>query len=92
MKIDVEHVAHLSRLALSEEERERFGAQLASILDYVEKLKELDTSGVEPTSHVIEMSNVMREDALRPPLPRDEALMNAPDGTEEFYRVPKIIE
>ena len=92
MKIDVEYIAHLARLRLSQEEKEKFGAQLSSILTYVEKLNELDTSGVEPTSHVLAMANVMREDALRPSLPTDEALLNAPDRTDDFYRVPKIIE
>jgi aspartyl-tRNA(Asn)/glutamyl-tRNA(Gln) amidotransferase subunit C len=92
MKIDVEHIAHLAKLRLSEEEEDTFGAQLSSILAYVEKLNELDTSGAEPTSHVLAMSNVMREDILRPSLPTDEALLNAPDRTDNFYRVPKIIE
>ena len=92
MKIDVEHIAHLARLRLSQEEKEKFGAQLSSILTYVEKLNELDTSGVEPTSHVLAIGNVMREDALRPSLPTDEALLNAPDRADSFYRVPKIIE
>lgn len=92
MKIEVEHIAHLSRLSISEKEKEKFSQQLGSILGYVKKLDELDASGIEPTSHVIEMSNVMREDSLKPSLSKDEALMNAPDRTGDFYRVPKIIE
>lgn len=92
MKIEVEHIALLARLSVSEQEKEKFSQQLGGILDYVKKLDELDTSGIEPTSHVIEMSNVMREDKLRPSLSKDEALMNAPDRTGDFYRVPKIIE
>lgn len=92
MKIEVEHIALLARLSVSEQEKEKFSQQLGGILDYVKKLDELDTSGIEPTSHVIEMSNVMREDNLRPSLSKDEALMNAPDRTGDFYRVPKIIE
>jgi aspartyl-tRNA(Asn)/glutamyl-tRNA(Gln) amidotransferase subunit C len=92
MKLDVEHIAHLARLRLSEAEKEKFGAQLSSILAYVEKLNELDTSGVEPTSHVLAIGNVMRDDALRPSLSADEALLNAPDRADNFYRVPKIIE
>lgn len=92
MKINVEHVAHLARLRLSEEEKEKFGVQLSSILAYVEKLDELDTSGVEPTSHVLTIDNVMREDGLSPSLSADEALLNAPDRADNFYRVPKIIE
>jgi len=92
MKIDVEHIAHLAKLRLSEEEEDTFGAQLSGILAYVEKLNELDTSGAEPTSHVLALGNVMREDILRPSLPTDEALLNAPDRADNFYRVPKIIE
>lgn len=92
MNISTEHLGRLARLALTEEERTLFEGQLDSILKYMEKLNELDTSGIEPTSHVIDMSNVMREDAARPSLDREDALMNAPDRTEAFYRVPKIIE
>lgn len=89
---EVDHVARLARLHFSEEEAERFREQLSAILTYVEKLGELDTTGVEPTSHVLPIRNVFREDAVLPSLPREEALVNAPDRTEEFYRVPKIIE
>lgn len=92
MTLPVEHIAHLARLSLSERERVKFSNQLGSILDYVAKLNELETSGIEATSHVLEMSNVMREDALRASLPAGEALMNAPDRSAQFYRVPKIIE
>lgn len=90
--MDVEHIALLARLSLTEEERERFGSQLSSILSYVGKLNEIDTSGIEPASHVLEMKNIMREDELRPSLPVEDALMNAPDRSGNFYRVPKIIE
>lgn len=92
MKIDVEHIAHLARLTLSGEEAEKFGQQLGSILSYVEKLGELDTSGIEPTSHTLAAGNVMREDMTRPSLPTDSALANAPDRSNDFYRVPRIIE
>ncbi len=92
MKIDVEHIAHLARLRLSVEEKEKFAAQLTDILQYVEKLGELDTSGIEPTSHVLAIGNVMRDDTLGTSLSEDEALMNAPDKTEHLYRVPRIIE
>lgn len=92
MKLDVERIAQLARLALTDSEREKFATQLASILSYVEKLKELDTSGVEPTSHVVAIGNVMRVDKVSPSLAKDVALMNAPDKTGDFYRVPKIIE
>ena len=91
-KEEVEHVAKLARLAVTEEEKERYSQQLSNILTYIEKLKELDTSKVDPTSHVLPMKNVFREDEVRPSLPREEILKNAPDRTEEFFRVPKIIE
>lgn len=89
---DVHHIARLSRLSLSETETATYGDQLNAIIAYVEQLNNLDTSAVEPTSHVIPLRNVTREDSVRPSLPREEALRNAPDATERFYRVPKIIE
>ena len=88
----VEHVAKLARLAISEEEKALFGRQLSSILTYVEALNRVDTAHVEPTSHVIPMQNVLREDEVKPSLPRDAALGNAPDADEGCFRVPKIIE
>ena len=91
-KEEIEHIAMLARLSLTEEEKELFGAQLRSILDYMEKLNELDTEHIEPTSHVLSISNVMREDAPGDSIPREDALANAPDKTDKFYRVPKIIE
>jgi aspartyl-tRNA(Asn)/glutamyl-tRNA(Gln) amidotransferase subunit C len=89
---DVEHVARLARLALTEAEIERMREQLNGILAYIEKLNELDTSGVEPTAHAVPLLNVMRDDAPGPCLPREEALANAPDRAGEFFRVPRIIE
>lgn len=91
-KEEIEHIASLARLYLSEEEKELFGSQLSSILDYIGKLNELDTKDIEPTSHVLPLSNVMRDDIPRPSIPRKDALMNAPDRTNKFFRVPKIIE
>ncbi len=91
-KKEIEHIASLARLHLSEEEKELFGSQLSSILEYMEKLNELDTKDIEPTSHVLPLSNVMKDDMLMPSIPREEALMNAPDHTDKFFRVPKIIE
>jgi aspartyl-tRNA(Asn)/glutamyl-tRNA(Gln) amidotransferase subunit C len=88
---DVEHVAALARLSFSEEEKQRLTAQLNEILRYMELLNTLDTSNVEPLSHVIELQNVFREDVLRASLPREEALKNAPSHDEEFFRVPKVI-
>jgi aspartyl-tRNA(Asn)/glutamyl-tRNA(Gln) amidotransferase subunit C len=89
---DIEHIAMLARLSLTEEEKELFGVQLSRILDYMETLNELDTENIEPTSHVISLNNVMRDDAPRDSIPREDALSNAPDRTDQFYRVPKIIE
>jgi len=89
---EVEHVAKLARLALREEEVERLTRQLSDILTYVEKLNELDTKDVEPTSHVLPVRNVLREDEVSGSIDRGKALVNAPDRTEEFFRVPKVIE
>lgn len=89
---EIEHIAMLARLRLTGDEKELFGAQLSSILGYMEKLDELDTKDIEPTSHVLSLNNVMREDAVAPSLLREDALLNAPSHTEKFYRVPKIIE
>jgi aspartyl-tRNA(Asn)/glutamyl-tRNA(Gln) amidotransferase subunit C len=88
----VEHVAKLARLAISEEEQALFSRQLSSILTYVETLNRVDTAQVEPTSHVIPMQNVLREDTAKASLSRDEALANAPDADQGCFRVPKIIE
>ncbi len=87
-----QHIAKLSRLALSENEADTFSGQLNSIIEYVEQLNKLDTGAVDPTSHVLPLKNVMRDDIPAASLPREEALKNAPDATEKFYRVPKIIE
>ena len=89
---DVEHVARLARLALTHTELERMREQLNGILAYIEKLNELDTLDVEPTSHAVPLVNVMRDDEAGPCLLRDEALANAPDRAGEFFRVPRIIE
>jgi aspartyl-tRNA(Asn)/glutamyl-tRNA(Gln) amidotransferase subunit C len=88
---DVEHIAKLSRLEFTDEEKIRFTDQLNQILDYIEKLNELDTTNVEPLSHVIELKNVFREDEVVPSIRQEEALKNAPSRTEKFFRVPKVI-
>ena len=88
---DVEYVAALARLSFSEEEKQKLTSQLNEILHYMEQLNTLDTDSVEPLSHVIELQNVFRQDELRPSLPREEALKNAPSHTEEFFKVPKVI-
>ena len=89
---EVEHVARLARLALSHDEKERMRQQLDRILGYIAKLNELDTEGVEPTSHAIRVVNVMREDEERPSFPPEAMLANAPERAGEFFRVPRIIE
>ena len=90
-KKDVEYIAGLAKLTFKEEELEKFTGQLNEILAYVEKLNELDTTNVEPLSHPIEGSNVFREDVVKPSLDREEALRNAPDRSELFFKVPKVI-
>ena len=89
---DVDHVARLARLALTDAELEKMREQLNGILSYIEKLNALDTASVEPTSHAVPVVNVMRDDEPGECLPRDEALRNAPDRAGEFFRVPRIIE
>jgi aspartyl-tRNA(Asn)/glutamyl-tRNA(Gln) amidotransferase subunit C len=89
---DVEHVARLARLELSAAEKERMRTELDGILSYIDKLRALDTAGVEPTSHAVPLTNVMRDDAEVASLPQDEMLANAPDRHGEMFRVPKIIE
>ena len=88
---EVLHVANLSRLSLLPEEIELFTRQLNDILAYVEKLQELDTTGVEPLAHVIPVFNVFREDVVKEGLSRDTALSNAPAREEGAFVVPRII-
>jgi aspartyl-tRNA(Asn)/glutamyl-tRNA(Gln) amidotransferase subunit C len=91
-KKDVEHVARLARVALTEEEKEKFTVQLGNILGHIEKLKELDTSKVGPTAHPFFVHTVWREDRLEPFADREGILKNAPDREEIFFKVPKVIE
>ncbi|MEM9244898.1 MAG: Asp-tRNA(Asn)/Glu-tRNA(Gln) amidotransferase subunit GatC [Cyanobacteria bacterium P01_F01_bin.153] len=88
---EVRKVALLSRIALTDDEEERFAAQLNDILDYVEQLNELDVEGVEPTTRAIDVSNVMRQDAHSTYENREGLLNNAPDRDEDFFKVPKIL-
>ena len=88
---DVRKVAYLARLRFSPEEEERLIAQLNRILDYIAQLNELDTAEVEPTSHVLPLTNAFREDEAKPPMSRDELLSNAPSHDGKFFRVPKVI-
>ncbi|MBI2162112.1 MAG: Asp-tRNA(Asn)/Glu-tRNA(Gln) amidotransferase subunit GatC [Candidatus Rokubacteria bacterium] len=89
---DVEHVARLARLELGDAEIERMREQLNAILGYIDKLRELDVTNVEPTSHAVPLVNVMREDEVVPCLSQDQMLANAPDRVGELFRVPRIIE
>ena len=82
------HVARLSRLRLTDEEVEKMSRELSGILDHIEKIGELDLEDVEPTSHVIQLENVLREDIPRPSWPRDRMLENAPDVAAGGFRVP----
>ena len=91
-RAEVEHVARLARLSLTDDELERMRKELDAILAYIDKLKTLDIDGVEPTSHAVPLVNVMRGDTVLPCLPQAEALANAPDRAAEFFRVPRIIE
>ena len=89
---DVKYVAHLARLKLSPEVEQKLGAQLGDILGYIEKLKEVDVSGVEPTAHAFPLVNVTRPDEVRPSLSNEEALRNAPAHANGLFMVPKIVE
>jgi aspartyl-tRNA(Asn)/glutamyl-tRNA(Gln) amidotransferase subunit C len=90
--MDIHHVAKLARLELTDKETVLFAQQMGDIIDYINKLNELDTSTIEPTAHVVPMVNVFRDDILKPSLPKDKALQNAPSKTEDFYKVPRILE
>jgi aspartyl-tRNA(Asn)/glutamyl-tRNA(Gln) amidotransferase subunit C len=90
--MEIEHIALLARLKLSESEKELFSKQVGKIIEYMDKLNVLDTSNVEPTAHVLPIKNIFREDELRDSLPPAKALQNAPARSDNFYKVPKIIE
>lgn len=89
---DVEHVAKLARLHLTDEEREMFTEQLNAILQYAEKLNELDTDNIAPTTHVLHLSNVMRDDVVEESLPLDKVFRNAPDEEDGQFKVPAVLE
>jgi aspartyl-tRNA(Asn)/glutamyl-tRNA(Gln) amidotransferase subunit C len=92
VKIDVKYVAHLARISLSPDEEKKIGDQLGHILSYIEKLKEVDVSGVEPTAHAFPLVNVSRADEVQPSLTQEEALKNAPAQANGLFIVPKIVE
>ena len=89
---DVRHMAQLARLDFSEDEEAQMADELSQILDYVDKLDELDTSGVPPMSHVLDVTNVFRPDAVEQRIDRAQALELAPEADDEYVRVPKVIE
>ena len=89
---EVEHVAHLGRIELTGDEAERFTSQLGQILSYFEKLAQVDTTGIEPTRHAVDLANAFRDDAVKPSYDSPTALANAPDRDGPFFKVPKIIE
>lgn len=89
---EVDHIALLSRLELTPQERERAATELTQILSSFEKLNELDTQNVEPTSHVFPLQNVLREDVARPGLTPAAALQNAPEAAADMFQVPRVVE
>lgn len=94
MQLDRQQVAHVARLAriqLNEVDLQRLTGDLAQIIAYIEQLDELDTAGVEPMAHAVDMANVFADDELAASLPRDEALANAPKHDGEFFRVPAVL-
>lgn len=90
--MDIEKVARLARLELSEEEKKTFGNQLEQVLTYMEQLNRIDTAGVEPTSHAIPIQNAFREDKVRPSFGREDVLGIAPEEEDGHFKVPRIIE
>jgi aspartyl-tRNA(Asn)/glutamyl-tRNA(Gln) amidotransferase subunit C len=92
VEIDVKYVARLARLSLTPDEEQKISAQLCNILGYIEKLKEVDITGVEPTAHAFPLVNVTRPDEVRPSLSNEDALRNAPAKANGLFMVPKIVE
>ncbi|RPI05358.1 MAG: Asp-tRNA(Asn)/Glu-tRNA(Gln) amidotransferase subunit GatC [Ignavibacteriae bacterium] len=88
---DVEHIAMLAKLEFTDVEKEKFTHQMNQILEYMDQLNTLDTSMIEPLSHVIELSNVFRPDEIKPGVSTEDALKNAPARNEQFFKVPKVI-
>ena len=88
---DVEHIAKLAKLEFTDAEKEKFTHRMNQILEYMDQLNSLDTSNVEPLSHVIELSNVFRADEVKPGVTTEEALKNAPEKNDKFFKVPKVI-
>lgn len=91
-KDDVKYIANLARLKLSDKETEYFTGQLSSIISYIDQLKEVDTSSIEPTTHAMPLHNVFREDRAKPALKAEDVLKNAPEKENNLFKVPRIIE
>ena len=91
-QLDIDYVAHLARIALTDAEKQKFAHQLGDVLQYVEKLKEVDVTGVEPTAHAFEVVNVWQADEPRAPLTPEAALRNAPAVRDQMIVVPKVID
>ena len=91
-KEQVKHVAHLARLSVTEEDVEQFTEQLDAIISFAEQLNELDTEGIEPTTHVLDVKNVLRDDVVKESLPIEAVLKNAPDEQDGQVKVPSILE
>lgn len=89
---DVRYVANLARLQLSDEETRRLKKDMNRILEYMKKLEELDTDGIEPLEHVTDLNVALRKDRAEVPLPHEDALKNAPDADSDYFRVPRVIE
>ena len=88
---DVEHIAKLARLQLTEEEVKRFQIELGKIIEYFDQLKKLDTENVPPMTHAVPLENVLREDQVKESLLQEEALQNAPEKKESYFQVPKVV-
>jgi len=89
---DVRHIAKLARLRFSDDGEAKMADEMGQILDYVDKLNELDTTGVPPMSHVLDIHNVFREDEVEQRIDHEDALRNAPDADSDYFRVPKVID
>jgi len=88
---EVEHIAKLARLQLTDEEKKRFQVELGKILEYFDQLKKLDTENVPPMTHAVPIENVLREDQVKPSLPAEGALQNTPEKKDSYFQVPKVV-
>jgi len=89
---EINKIARLAHLRLNEDEKKRFATEVGRILDYVDKLSEIDTEKIAPLSHTLDIHNIFRNDEVAPSMPRDEALSNAPQKDDRFFRVPKVVK